>query len=402
MRGATDVQLRVTMDASQAKAEAERLHREISRRYRTPTAEDALRLGWDKVTGMPPNPHNPDLPYAHARHSGIWWANHGMHKNLGNSEYRHQFFTEREAKYMGLQFAKQANKEFKAGAKDFAIAIGTYALHTGLNAYYGWAMLPGKNNRAKQIEQGTTSGALSGLTTGASAIGSLLGLAAILGAPVSGGLSLGLLGLGAGAGAAIGAAGGYNQSKIDHRNEDEILNINRRLDLMSVKSSRETSRRNMAFQKMLSLTPHRESQLDLFDKQLRTIREGDLGLRDLEKRKDAMINGRRYKGRKYEKGDWNTEDGQRIAALLSQRRGEYESIRSQRLQLWMNKPHANPMDAITDSYSQRGLFVGGQVNVQKTNTIIVDKMKVIINLLEKIRSSKNSDYLTTDKFNNLY
>ena len=72
MQGATDVRLNVTMDSTQARAESERLHRELARRYRVPDEKDSLRKAWDRATGMPVNPLNPNLPYEEARHSGIW------------------------------------------------------------------------------------------------------------------------------------------------------------------------------------------------------------------------------------------------------------------------------------------------------------------------------------------
>lgn len=395
MTGATDIKLNVTMDASQARAEAERLHRELTRRYRRPSAEDALRKAWDTSTGMPPNPMNPDLPYEPARHSGIWWANQRGIRGLGNSEYRHQFFTEREAKYMGLQFAKQANKELLQGAKSFGAAIGMYALNTGVGVYYGWQQMPGLNNRRSQISQGTITGGISGAGVGAGAAAGLIGLAALAGAPFSGGMSLALLGVAGGVGAGIGAWGGNQQAKIAHRNEDVSTEISIRADRLMRQRSRMFGMSDWAMNAQMGLMPSREGKLGILKSQLAEIQSGRGAetISKLEAERKAMVEGGVYNGHQYQKGDWqNTERGRQLDSILNALYARRESVSMQYMQTKYSMPHAAPMSAITDEYSRRGLSVGAQVNVQRTNTIIVDKMKTIIGLLESIR--KNS---TTSK-----
>lgn len=394
MNGATDIKLSVTMDASQAKAEAERLHRELTRRYRPASASDALQKAWDKSEGMPPNPFNPDLPYEHARHSGIWWANQRGIRGLGNQEYRHQFFTEREAKYMGLQFAKQANKELIQGAKSFGVAIGMYALNTGVGVYYGWQQVPGRNNRQSQINQATITGGISGAGIGAGAIGALIAGAALVGAPFSGGTSLALLGLGGGIGAGIGAFGSNQQAKIGHRNEDVQTQMAIRHERLMRQRSRMFGMSDWAMQFQMGLMPSRQGKMDLLLKQLNDVQSGRGAetISKLEAERKAMVEGGVYNGHQYKKGDWqNTERGRQLDSILNTLYSRRESLATQYLQTKYSVPHANPMSAVTDEYSRRGLSVGAQVNVQRTNTIIVDKMKVIIGLLESVRKNTTNN-----------
>ena len=388
MQGATDIRLSVTMDASQARAEAERLHRELERRYRAPSSADALKNAWDNSTGMPRNEFNPDLPYEHTRHSGIWWANQRGIRGLGNQEYRHQFFTEREAKYMGMQFAKQANKEFISGAKGFALAIGAYALNTGINSYYGWQQVPGLNNRQSRLNEATVKGGMSGWGVGTGAAAGLIGLAALIGAPFSGGTSLALLGAAGAIGGGIGAWGGRDSQQIADRNSDVTYRNQFWTQKNTMFHSRRFQQSDAALQRQMQMMPSRVGKLQLIENQLEQITNGKgfASIKNLEGMRDAMLNGTKWGNRQFNKGDLDTMEGQRILSLLQEQYGRREGLLAQQQQIKFT-PFATPQDAITDSYSQRGLFVGAQVDVQDVNRVIVSDLKRIIKLLDETRKN---------------
>ena len=381
MNGATDIKLTVTMDASQAKAEAERLHRELARRYRPATAEDAWNKAWDNSTGMPPNPFNQNLPYEHARHSGIWWANQRGIKGLGNPEYRHQFFSEREAKYMGLQFAKGAHQELIKAGKGFAASFIPYLVGEGVQQWAGWSSHVGRNNRTKEMVGNTAGGALGGMAAGAAAGAGIGAWAGGIGA-VPGAIIGGAIGLFGGGGIAA------SNTAMSHRNTDEQNWMSVRQDNRSRAMGRNYGIRDWAMQAQIGMSPSREGKLSLLSSQLNDINKtGYYSIKNLEKLRYAMINGTEHGGIKYAKGDWNTEKGQKIDSILQALYSRRESLTMQYVQTKYTQPSARPINAVTDSYSQRGLRVGAQVNVQKTNTIIVDKMKTIIGLLESIRKT---------------
>ena len=375
MIGETEMRLRVTMDSSQARGEAERLHRELTRRYRPPTPADALRRAWDRQTGMPVNPMNPDLPYEPVRHSGIWWANQKGIKGLGGEQYRHQFFTEREARYMGLQFAKAANKELTQSAKHFGYSLASVLLASGVSTYTNYLSMPGRNNRTNEVvgsyASGIGGGALAGGLTGF-----------MVGGP-----------WGAGIGAVIGGIGGSFQgvnTQIGHRNQDIAEDQRFYMEQMMRRRSHSFGMSDWALQAQMGMMPSRSGKLELLAKQLNDIQNGrgSETISKIERERSVMMRGGEYNGQHYEKGDWlTTEDGQRQQAILNALYARRESLNLQYMQTKYSMPHARPMDAITDEYSRRGLSVGGQVNVQQTNSVIVDKMRVIIGLLESVRKN---------------
>jgi hypothetical protein len=323
---------------------------------------------------MPPNPANPDLPYEHVRHSGIWWANQRGIRGLGNPEYRHQFFTEREAKYMGLQFAKGARKELIAAGKGFAASFIPYIIGEGVNQWAGWSSHVGSNNRKYQMVGNVAHGVLGG--AGAGAVTGMM-----LGGPV-----------GAVIGGAVGAAGGgiisASNTALGHRNEDEAnwMGVRERGRARSLGLNYGIS--DWALQAQIGMMPSRTGKLELIASQMKEIASGGkYSIEELKKRRYAMINGTEYLGTQYKKGDWNTELGRKFESMLESLESRHDSLQMQYMQTKYLQPHARPMEAVTDSYSRRGLYAGAQVNVQKTNTIIVDKMKTIIGLLESIRKN---------------
>lgn len=391
MNGATDVQLRVTMDASQARAEVQNLHREMQRRFRKPTASDAYALMWDRMTGMPPNPYNPSLPYEPTRHSGIWWANQAGIKGLGSQQYRHQFFTEREARYMGMQFAKAARKELVAGAKSFAVSMGLLAMNEGMSSYFAWQQMPGINNRATRRQESTWGGMVSGGMQGVGAAGALIMALSAIGAPLTGGASLLLGGAALAGGAAIGGAGAYTRATASERNED----IDARLALDNRDKMRRWGRSmsvsDMAFGRQMEMMPSRRDKLNQIERQLMMLSHGggSLSLNNLRGMRQAMVEGGEWRGVKYEKGDLNTQRGQWVETMLQRQESRYDALKLQQQQLQMT-PYATPRDAITDSYSRRGMFVGAQVDTISFNREIIANIKKIVESLEALRKGDGS------------
>lgn len=383
MIGATDVQLRVTMDASQARAEAARLHREMNRRFRAATPDDASRVAWEHSVGMPVNPVNPNLPYEQVRHSGIWWANQRGIKGLAGEQYRHQFFNEREAKYMGLQFAKAARKELIAGAKQFAVTMGLYALDQGMSAYYAWAKVPGQNNREVTRKESTYGGIRSGAMTG----GSLLGTVAMF-TPWGLKAKLAMWGLGALTGGAIGGFSGNMQARAQERNEDEIAKLADKEQRDMRRWNRRLSTSDMAFRRQMELTPDRKGRLAKLEEQINQIRDGkgEMSILNLEGVYNAMREGKKFRGYQYEKGALETTEGKYVTALLARQRDRFDALVMERNQLQMT-PYATPREAVTDSYSRRGLFVGAQIDTLAFNREIITNMKKIVECLEKMRES---------------
>lgn len=383
MIGATDVQLRVTMDASQARAEAARLHSEMNRRFRAATPDDASRVAWERSVGMPVNPVNPNLPYEQVRHSGIWWANQRGIKGLAGEQYRHQFFNEREAKYMGLQFAKAARKELISGAKQFAVTMGLYALDQGMSAYYAWAKVPGQNNREVTRQESTYGGIRSGAMTG----GSLLGTVAMF-TPWGLKAKLAMWGLGALTGGAIGGVSGNMQARAQERNEDEIAKLADKEQRDMRRWNRRLASSDMAFRRQMELTPDRKGRLAKLEEQIDQIRKGkgEMSILNLEGVYNAMREGKKFRGYQYEKGALETTEGKYVTALLARQRDRYDALVMERNQLQMT-PYATPREAGTDSYSRRGLFVGAQIDTLAFNREIITNMKKIVECLEKMRES---------------
>ena len=388
MIGATDVQLRVTMDASQARAEAARLHSEMNRRFRAATPDDASRVAWERSVGMPVNPVNPNLPYEQVRHSGIWWANQRGIKGLAGEQYRHQFFNEREAKYMGLQFAKAARKELIAGAKQFAVTMGLYALDQGMSTYYAWAKMPGQNNREINRQEATWGGIRGGAAMGAGAMMALTTALAIAGVPFTGGASLGLIAAGGVGGAAIGGYAANSQARAQERNEDEIAKLADKEQRDMRRWNRRLSTSDMAFRRQMDLTPDRKGRLAKLEEQINQIRQGkgEMSILNLEGVYNAMREGTKFRGYQYKKGALETTEGKYVTALLARQRDRYDALVMERNQLQMT-PYATPREAVTDSYSRRGLFVGAQIDTLAFNREIITNMKKIVECLEKMRES---------------
>lgn len=381
MIGATDVQLRVTMDASQARAEAARLHSEMNRRFRAATPDDASRVAWERSVGMPVNPVNPNLPYEQVRHSGIWWANQRGIKGLAGEQYRHQFFNEREAKYMGLQFAKAARKELIAGAKQFAATMGLYALDQGMSAYYAWAKVPGQNNREVTRQEATYGGIRSGAMTG----GSILGTIAMF-TPWGKMAKLAMMGLGALTGGAIGGFSGNSQARAQERNEDIVAKLADEQQRDLRRWNRQLTFSDMAFRRQLELTPSRLGQLQKVRRQIAQVRAGggEMSILNLEGVYNAMRKGTVFRGRKYEQGDLETTEGKNVITMLARQRDRLDALKIQEQQLQMT-PYARPQEAITDAYSRRGMYVGAQVDTLSFNREIINNMKKIVDALEKMR-----------------
>lgn len=383
MKGATDVQLRVTMDASQARSEAARLHAEMQRRFRRPTATDALRLAWDRATGMPVNPMNPNLPYEQVRHSGIWWANQRGIKGLGSEQYRHQFFNEREARYMGLQFAKAAKKELIQGAKGFASAMGMYALDQGMATYFAWAKVPGENNRQVNRNESTYGGIRSGAMTG----GSMLGTLAMF-TPWGLKAKLAMAGIGALTGGAIGGVSGNMQARANERNEDRMAKLADKEQRDMRRWNMDLMKSDMALRRQMELMPSRRQRIAALKHQISQVRvgEGSLSIKSLEGQYNAMVGGGIWNGRRYKKGDLNTTHGKYVQSMLARQRDRLDMYRTQLTQLEMT-PYAKPQEAVTDSYSRRGLYVGAQIDTISFNREIINNMKKIVDALEKMRGS---------------
>ena len=382
MKGETDVQLRVTMDASQARAEAANLHREMNRRFRSATPDDARRVAWERSVGMPVNPVNPNLPYEPMRHSGIWWANQRGIKGLGSEQYKHQFFTEREARYMGLQFAKAARKELITGAKQFAVTMGLYALDQGMSAYYAWAKVPGQNNREVTRQESTYGGIRSGAMTG----GSILGTVAMF-TPWGLKAKLAMWGLGALTGGAIGGFSGNSQARAQERNEDMVAKLADEQQRNLRRWNRQLTYSDMAFRRQMELTPSRLGQLQMVRRQIEQVRagKGEMSILNLEGVYNAMRKGTVFRGRKYEQGDLETTEGKNVTTMLARQRDRLDALKIQEKQLEMT-PYARPQEAITDSYARRGFYVGAQVDTLSFNREIVNNMKKIVECLEKMRT----------------
>lgn len=383
MIGATDVQLRVTMDASQARAEAARLNSEMNRRFRAATPDDASRVAWERSVGMPVNPVNPNLPYEQVRHSGIWWANQRGIKGLAGEQYRHQFFNEREAKYMGLQFAKAARKELIAGAKQFAVTMGLYALDQGMSTYYAWAKVPGQNNREVNRQEATYGGVRSGAMTG----GSMLGTLAMF-TPWGLKAKLAMTALGALTGGAIGGVSGNMQARAQERNEDEIAKLADKEQRDMRRWSSRLSSSDMAFRRQMELTPDRKGRLAKLEEQINQIRQGkgEMSILNLEGVYNAMREGKKFRGYQYEKGALETTEGKYVTALLARQRDRFDALVMERNQLQMT-PYATPREAVTDSYSRRGMYVGAQIDTLSFNREIITNMKKIVECLEKLREN---------------
>lgn len=360
MFGSSELNLRVTMDSSQARAEARRLHEELSSR----------------------------LQGGEVRHSGIWWAKQRGIKGLAQEPYRHQFFNERDAKYMGKQFAKSAAQELKTAGKYIGTQIATEFVNIGIDHYYGWAMVPGQNNRKLRRDEATAKGAMSGLGWGAGL--AIAGLTAL--APFTGGMSLGGVAAIVGTGAAVGAgAGAYrarDKAKISERDQDVIWASQFDEEDIQRRFRRRTSQSDMALQKQMELMPSRIGKLELIAAQIEQIEKGggQNSIKELRKRRKAMLEGGRWMSHKYEKGALETTEGQRVLQQLAQQQGRVESLKAQQFMLGL-QPSVGAQSAITDAYSRRGLFVGGQVDVRDTNRIIIENMKKIIAALEKVRQN---------------
>ena len=392
MRGANDINLRVTMDAQQARAEAKRLHSELERKFRKPTLEESVRRAWEGISGMPTNPNNPNLPYEQARHSGIWWANQRGIKGLGNEQYRHQFFTEREAKYMGIQFARAARKELISGVKGFTVGMGMFALNEYMGVRFNRAIMPGQNNREAELNRSTWSGAQSGAATGSglmTALSFLLNFAGPYGKLIKVGLPI----VGGLVGGLIGGWGGRENEAVSHRN----ATLSKRLSYETEHNMRTWNRRlqfsDMALQKQLQLMPSRAGQIALLDRQMNQLQfgKGSLSIRNLWNLRKAMTEGGVWGGKRYKEGDIDTQKGQWVQSLLSGQYGRLEQLRAQK-QMLQFRPHAGVQDAVTDSYSQRGLFVGAQVDSVSVNREIVADMRKIIKLLEEVRTRTGEGY----------
>ena len=392
MRGATDVQLRVTMDASQARAEAANLHREMNRRFRAATPDDARRVAWERSVGMPVNPINPMLPYEQVRHSGIWWANQRGIKGLGSEQYRHQFFNEREARYMGLQFAKAARKELVAGAKSFALTMGLYALDQGMSNYFAWQKVPGQNNRGIRRDEATYQGVRSGAMTG----GSILGTVAMF-TPWGLKAKLAMWGLGALTGGAIGGFSGNSQARVQERNEDINWKIEDENQRRHLRWQEHLTRSQMAFSRQMELMPSRRGKISTIERQMRQIHhgEGSMSITHLEGLRKAMLDGGVFNGRLYKAGDLETTEGRNVLSLLSQQRSRYFQLKMQKSQLEMT-PWARPQEAVTDAYSRRGLYVGAQIDTLSFNREIINNMKKIVEALEHIRKDTPENYISSD------
>ena len=388
MKGATDVQLRVTMDSSQARAEVQNLHREMQRRWRKPTADDAWRLMWDRASGMPANPMNPALPYEQARHSGIWWANQAGIRGLGSQQYRHQFFTEREARYMGMQFAKAARKELVAGAKSFAVSMGLVGLDNLMMSHFAWANMPGENNRRVRRDEATWSAAKTGAMEG---IGISAPLAVSMAAKTKG-ASLLAVPLAAGAGAVMNAWGASDRAKAGERNQD----ISWRREQETQDNMRMWNRRlamsEMALNRQMELMPSRDARLDAVRKQMRQIDsgEGSFSIKNLQGLYNAMLEGGTWKGKKYNAGDLESQKGQWVTAMLARQKDRMNALMLQQYQLSM-RPYATPKEAITDSYSRRWLYVGAQVDTISFNRSVLDSMKRIVAALEAMRKGSGEN-----------
>lgn len=390
MRGETDIRLNVKMDVSQARAEAVRLQREVASRFRTPTESDARTVAADKKAATAefpfrPNPYNPDLAYSPTKHTGIWWARQKGIRGLGNPEYRHQFFTKREAEYMGKQFAKAARNDLIAAGKNFGIAAVGFIAGEGTRLLVNYLSVPGRNNRKAEVVGSYTSGILTGAAGGAMAGATVGSVVPVVGTGV-GAIAGGLIG------ALGGVVGGVN-TQIGHRNEDEIVKMNDRLSRLARQHQRTYARSDMALGEQLNLMPSRSGKMALIARQIQSIQsgKGDETIDKLRAEEEAMMHGTEYNGVKYRLGDINTMRGQYVTSTLRMLEARRETLSAQYEQLKYTKPHAKPIDAVTDDYSRRGLYAGGQVSVQDVNTIIVDKMKTIIGLLESIRKGSSAD-----------
>lgn len=376
------------MDASQARAEAISLHREMNRRFRAPTAEDARRVAYERSIGLPVNPVNPNLPYEPMRHSGIWWANQRGIKGLGGPQYRHQFFNEREAKYMGLQFAKAARKELVAGAKQFAVSMGLYALDQGMSTYFAWAKMPGENNRMVNRGESIYGGVRSGAMTG----GSMLGTLAMF-TPWGLKAKLAMTAIGALTGGAIGGVSGNMQASVSERNEDKMAEISDRQQRTMRRWNRQLMESDMAFRRQMEMSPDRNLKLKRLKAQINQVRagSGSMSVMSLEGQYNAMLEGKTWKGRKYEKGDLNTTEGQYVIAMLSRQRDRLDALRMEEKQLQMT-PYATPRETVADSFSRRGMYVGAQVDTFSFNREIINHMKQIVSVLEKMRAQSPENW----------
>ena len=323
------------------------------------------------------------------KHSGIWWARQKGIKGLGNPEYRHQFFTRREAEYMGKQFAKAAKKDLIAAGKNFGIAAVGFIAGEGTRFMVNYLSIPGQNNRDIQVKGAYTSGILTGAAGGmmaGAAGGAMMG-----GSVGPHGAAIGAI-VGGVLGVLKGIMGGM-ETQIGFRNEDIINENNKKMAMYMRHHQRSYSMSDMALQNQMNLMPSRSGKLSLIKRQLDSIQNGpgDETIQKLEMEENAMLHGLQYNGHQYKKGDISTERGKYVQNLLQQLYSRREALNTEYMQISMSKPHAKPIDAVTDDYSRRGLYAGGQVSVQDVNTIIVDKMKTIIGLLEGIRKNSSTD-----------
>lgn len=380
-----DVKLRVTMDASQARREAKTLHAEMQRRWkpvadfneawRNGTISDIQKDMFRRGLLQGPSPLAP-------MHSGIWWAKQKGIKGLGQPQYAHQFFSERDAKYMGLQFAKTASQEFKASAKQIGIAAVGFIASQGISAATNYYSHPMENNRRLQVAGSYGSGILGGALAGA-------GTGAMLGSVVPG------LGTGAGAIAGLivgglgGALSGFN-TQIGHRNEDELWAKQFAMNKTMMRWQRNIRYSDMALQKQMELSPSRGGKRRLLASQINQISSGSgqLSIKNLEGLLKAMNTGGTWKGRKYEKGDMNTAKGLEAQQMLQSQYSRREQLRSQKKMLDFT-PHATPGEPIVDAHARRGLFVGGQVDNISTNREIISIMKKIYESLKDDRRRTN-------------
>ena len=357
--------------------------------FRKPTASDAYALMWDKTTGMPPNPYNPSLPYEPTRHSGIWWANQAGIRGLGSQQYRHQFFTEREARYMGLQFAKTARKELVAGAKSFGWSVLGVLANEGIATAANYYSLPGQNNRRVQTAGAYGTGIAGGALAGAGAGAALGSVIPVLGTAV-----------GAGIGAVVGGIGGAFHgvnTQIGHRNEDieARLALDNRDKMRRWGSSMSVS--DMAFGRQMEMMPSRRDKLRQIERQLMMLSHGGgtLSINNLRGMRQAMVEGGEWRGVKYDKGDLNTQRGQWVETMLQRQESRYDALKLQQKQLQMT-PFATPRDAISDSYSRRGMFVGAQVDTISFNREIIANIKKIVESLEALRKGDGSSRKIND------
>lgn len=362
----------VETDAERAKRELESVANTARRAARRVSfaEQEAIRNAQDEP---PPSP-NPPTPYTHGVHTGRYYAATtawGARLNLGSQELgKEKFASPWAAQRAGILQARAIRKELVHGASAIGTAIGYFIIRDVARTYFMSKYVVGGNNlnlerRQAQFEAGTSS-----FASAASSIGGTLMMLGSMGmkfkhpyAVAAGGLTAA-----AGWGLASAANTGKQHDIQQEQNRDRIL-----LELNSQRKRSERGYgqqlRDFAMQRLAETASGRAERISI------ASREADTATRmfrhfesDYEKRVKGL-------GR-YKKGDESTEAGIRVREQMEEWRSRMYSARfNLEREKVLNLPKPVGAEQFTDSFAQRGMFVGAQVDVASVQQAMLEQLK---------------------------